>query len=149
MPCCDSGNSDGLGRGLIYYCLLNYTHSLLLLQGLDSNESAFGVKYVGSQEWHFELLDALARLSPWDWLFHCLCDTFFFPSADFLSSVIRNDLILSARPLVWWVHGAWLQRSSRHWVLSGKSALPGSIYEAPAENSSARSDQWPGWPFGE
>ena len=31
---------------------------------------------------------------------------FFFPSADFLSSVIRNDLILSAWPLVWWVHGA-------------------------------------------
>ena len=49
MPCRDSGNSNGLGRGLIYYCLLNYTHSLLLLQGLDSNESAFGVKYVGSE----------------------------------------------------------------------------------------------------
>lgn len=48
MPCHGFGSSDGSGRGLIYYCLLNYTHSLLLLQGLDSNESAFGVKYVDS-----------------------------------------------------------------------------------------------------
>lgn len=31
-------------EGLIYYCLLNYTHSSLLLQVLDNNESAFGVK---------------------------------------------------------------------------------------------------------
>lgn len=44
VPCHDFGNSDGLGKGLIYYCLLNYMHSLLLLQRLDSSESAFGVK---------------------------------------------------------------------------------------------------------
>jgi hypothetical protein len=46
VSCCGSGKLDGLGRGLIYYCLLSYTHSLLLLQRLgSSSESAFGVRH--------------------------------------------------------------------------------------------------------
>lgn len=125
-----------LREGLIYYYLLNYTHSLLLLQGLDSNESAFGVKYVGSQEWHFELLDTLPDFSPWDscfiafvtlfsfcWLsFLCWTTLYYQPGLLYGGSLEHDCSVLRGVGIIWKACSAWLH------------------YGFPLQNSSARSD---------